>query len=119
MVLADTSVWVSHLREGNIELKELLENGDVVCHEFIIGELACGNLKNRDAILSLFNDLPLIETVDFDEVLLFIKKNKLTGKGLGFIDVHLLASAVLSEVPLWTLDKKLKKAASELGIGYK
>ena len=119
MVLVDTSVWVSHLRDGNIILEELLGNGDVTCHEFIIGELACGNLKNRDTLLSLFNDLPLVETVDFSEALLFIEKNKLTGKGLGFIDVHLLASAVLNNVPLWTLDGKLKKAAFALGIGYK
>jgi hypothetical protein len=119
MILADTSVWVSHLRDGNIELEELLESGDVACHEFIIGELACGNLKNRDTILSLFSDLPLIEMIGFKEALLFIEKNKLIGRGLGFIDVHLLASAILNDVLLWTLDSKLKKVAFELGVGYK
>ncbi len=119
MVLVDTSVWVSHLRDGNAELERLLNVGDVVCHEFIIGELACGNIKNRDTILSLFNDLPMVEVVGFREALLFIEKNKLIGKGLGFIDIHLLASAVLSDVLLWTLDSKLKKAAFALGIGYK
>ncbi len=112
MVLVDTSIWVSHLRSGNSKLEQLLNDGDVVCHPFIIGELACGNIKNRRAILSLLSSLPMVEMIDNEEVLLFIEKKKLMGKGLGLIDVHLLAATLLSEVSLWTLDTKLQQEAS-------
>lgn len=116
MILVDTSVWVSHLREGNSKLERLLTDGDVLCHPFIIGELACGSLKNRSEILTLLNALPKADILDDEEVLLFIKKNNLMGKGLGLIDIHLLASAVLSEAALWTLDAKLKHEAHILGM---
>ncbi len=119
MVLIDTSVWVSHLRNGNSKLEQLLNDGDVACHPFIIGELACGNIKNRRVILSLFSSLPMVSMIDNEEVLLFIEKKGLMGKGLGLIDVHLLAAALLSEVSLWTLDAKLQHEASILGIAYK
>ncbi|MCK4518622.1 MAG: type II toxin-antitoxin system VapC family toxin [Candidatus Omnitrophica bacterium] len=119
MVLVDTSVWISHLRDGNSKLEQLLNDGDVTCHPFIIGELACGNIKNRREILSLLNSLPVVEVTDNEEVLLFTEKNNLMAKGLGLIDIHLLASALLSEASLWTLDTKLKHEASILGITYK
>jgi len=107
MILVDTSVWVSHLREGNAVLADLLESGEVACHPFIIGELACGNLENRTAILTLMEALPMAETVEPEEILAFIENSNLMGKGLGYVDVHLLASAVLTGIPLWTLNKKL------------
>ena len=118
MILVDTSIWVSHLRNGNFNLERLLNDGDVACHPFIIGELACGSIKNRIEILSLLNALPKVELLDNAEGLLFIEKNDLAGKGLGLIDIHLLASAVLSETALWTLDTKLKHEAHILGIAY-
>lgn len=119
MVLVDTSVWVAHLREGNAQLEALLNEGTVVCHPFIIGELACGTLRNRMQILSLLQSLPMAETAEHSEVLQFIKHNRLSGKGLGYIDVHLLASAVLTDIPLLTLDRKLQQASAKLRIDYK
>ncbi|HEY4482409.1 MAG TPA: type II toxin-antitoxin system VapC family toxin [Candidatus Brocadiaceae bacterium] len=118
MVLVDTSVWVVHLRNGNIGLETLLNEGHVVCHPFIVGELACGNLKNRAEILSLLQALPVATHVEHEEVMKFIEDHALMGKGLGYIDIHLIASAVLTEIPLWTVDKKLSEVSSKLGIGY-
>jgi len=118
MVLVDTSVWVSHLREGNVGLEKLLSDGGVVCHPFIIGELACGNLKNRDEILTYLQSLPMTILAEDEEVLKFIENNQLMGKGLGYIDIHLIASAVLTDVPLWTLDKTLDKFTKKIGINY-
>ena len=107
MILVDTSVWVEHLRSGTIGLEALLNDGQVVCHPFIIGEIACGNLKNRTEILSLLQDLPMASLADDDEVIQFIEDRKLMGKGLGYIDIHLLMSALLTRIPLWTIDKRL------------
>ena len=119
MILVDTSVWISHLHDGNSCLKELLNNGDVLCHLFIIGELACGNIKNRNEILSLLKSLPMARAVEHDEVLKFIEDRKLARRGLGYIDVHLLASAILSDSLIWSLDKKLSNIALELNIDFK
>ena len=118
MILVDTSVWVSYLRAGNSKFEQLLNDGEAACHPFIIGELACGNIKNRTEILSLLCALPKVNLLDNEEVLLFIEKNNLMGKGLGLIDIHLLASAILSEAGLWTLDIKLKHEARMSGIAY-
>ena len=118
MVLVDTSIWVSHLRHGNEDLQKLLDDGQVVCHPFIVGELACGNLKNRDEILTYLQSLPMAILAEDEEVLKFIENNQLMGKGLGYIDVHLIASAVLTNVLLWTLDKTLDKFTEKIGINY-
>jgi predicted nucleic acid-binding protein len=118
VVLVDTSVWVSHLREANKGLANLLNKAEVVCHPFIVGELACGNFKNRIALISLLEALPTALEVEHEEVLAFIESRKVMGKGLGYIDVHLLASALLTGVLLWTLDKKLDKVAEELHCRY-
>lgn len=118
MILVDTSVWISHLRNGNSNLEQLLNDGDVLCHPFIIEELACGNIKNRGEILSLLNALPNADILNDDEVLLFIERNNLMGKGLGLIDIHLLASTILSEAALWTLDTELKREAHILSMSY-
>lgn len=107
MILVDTSVWVEHFRTGTVGLEALLHEGQVVCHPFVIGELACGNLKNRAVILSLLRELPVAIQVDDGEIIRFIEKNALMGKGLGYIDIHLLRSALLTNIPLWTLDKRL------------
>jgi len=119
MVLVDTSVWVSHLRDGNTELAYLLNNGTVLCHPLIIGELACGNLKDRAVIISFLTLLPMSIEADHDEVLSFIENNRLMGKGIGYVDAQLVASAVLTGVPIWTLDKKLAQVADGLHIKYK
>lgn len=118
MILADTSIWISHLREGNSHLEFLLNEGVVACHPFIIGELACGNLKNRYEILSLLHELPTVVMAEHSEILQFIENNYLMGKGLGLIDIHLLTSAVLADISLWTDDKRLKQISSELEIEY-
>ena len=119
MVLVDTSVWVAHLRFGSVGLETLLKEGRVVCHPFIIGELACGNLKNRYQILSLLQALPMALQAEHDEVMTLIEARSLMGKGLGYIDMHLLASVLLTEVPLWTLDGKLDETASKLERRYR
>ncbi len=118
MVLVDTSVWVSHLREGNAKFEGLLNNGDVVCHPFIVGELACGNIKNRAEILSLLQALPMSNQAEHNEVMKFIENNQLMGSGLGYIDVHLLAAASLTEVLIWTTDKKLKDVSQKMGLNF-
>ncbi len=119
MVLVDTSVWINHLRNNERQLEELLFNGSVVCHPHIIGELACGNIKNRQEIVSLLLALPQISLVEFEEYLYFIEQNQLHGKGIGFVDIHLLASAKLDQIPLWTTDKRLQSASAELNLKYK
>ena len=119
MVLVDTSIWVTHLRLGSRKLEKLLMDAEVMCHPFIICELACGNLKNRREIISLLQSLPMASTIEFDESLIFIDINQLMGKGIGFVDIHLLASAQLTGVPLWTADKRLKSAANQLELIYK
>ena len=91
MVLVDTYVWVSHLRDGNVGLEKLLNNGEVVCHPFIVGELACVNLKNGEEILSYLQSLPVAILAEDQEVLKLIEANQLMGKGLGYIDAHLIA----------------------------
>ena len=119
MVLVDTSIWISHLRQGNRQMEKLLMDAEVMCHPFIVGELACGNLKNRSEIISLLQSLPMAPTIEFDEFLFFIDRNHLMGKGVGFVDVHLLASAQLAGVPLWTADKRLRSAADKLALRFK
>jgi predicted nucleic acid-binding protein len=118
MVLVDTSVWVAHLRTGDTGLETLLNDSQVVCHPFIVGELACGNLKNRTELLTLLQALPVATQVDHEEVLLFIDNYRLMRKGLGYVDIHLLASALLDHLPLWTLDARLKEVSAKVGIKY-
>ncbi len=118
MVLVDTSVWVSYFRWGNVQLQSLLMEDVVVCHPFIIGELACGHLRNRKEILPLLQSLPSVKMLEPAEALEFIEQNHLMGFGIGFIDVHLLASALLNRVSVWTFDKKLRQAATKLKILY-
>lgn len=119
MILVDTSVWVYHLRIGDEHLKQLLIDGEVATHPFVIGELACGNLKNRQEILPLLQFLPQSKQASQEEALQFIETHTLMGLGIGFIDIHLLASARLSQIPIWTSDKKLNTAALALSISYK
>lgn len=116
MILADTPVWIDHFRLGNKRLHSLLEAGEVVGHPFVVGELACGNLRNRDEILALLRVLPAAVVADNEEVLEFIDRHQLHGAGLGWVDVHLLASAKLTKCLLWTLDKSLGRMAGKLSV---
>lgn len=119
MVLVDTSVWVDHLRRDRIDLAAQLDAGTVVCHPFVIGELACGHLKNRREILELLQTLCACPVAAHEEVMHLIETHKLMGTGLGYVDVHLLAGAKLSGLPLWTLDRTLNAAAQRLDLAHR
>jgi predicted nucleic acid-binding protein len=105
---------VNHLRRGDRQLRVLLDAGEVLCHPFIIGELASGSIAKRTEILDLLQALPQSAIAEHDEVMHFLNQNQLYGRGLGLIDLHLLASASLSKVRLWTTDRPLKRAAENL-----
>lgn len=114
MILADTSVWIDHLRTSNATLRALLNQGRVLTHPFIIGELACGYIRNRPAILGLLDSLQTAVVATDAEALALIERHALPGKGLGYIDVHLLVSAQLTAAKLWTLDKRLAKVTKSI-----
>ena len=116
MILVDTSVWIDHFHHSDEDLIELLLSNQVCIHPFILGELSCGNITNRKEVLSLLRTLRSIDLVLDEEVFILIEDKKLFGKGLGFIDVHLLASALIHHVPIWTRDKSLNQIARQLGI---
>ncbi len=116
MILVDTSIWIDHLRKGNDALSLLLEQDLVLTHPFIVGELACGSIVSRREILGLLETLPAAVSAGSGEVLQLVETKRLYGVGIGWIDVHLLASAQLSHAPLWTSDRRLKRAAESLRI---
>jgi predicted nucleic acid-binding protein len=115
-VLVDTSVWIDHFRRRSAALVELLEEAQVWTHPFVIGELACGNLAQRSKVLASLSELPRVPVVTHEEALAFVETRRLMGRGLGLIDVHLLASAVLAKIPFWTSDKRLATVAAEFGL---
>lgn len=116
MILADTSQWVGHLRSRSRELTGALTSGEVLGHPHVTGELACGNLRNRAAILQFLRDLPQAVLATEEEALQCIERNRLFGRGLGWTDVHLLASALLTPARLWTLDAALSREARRCGV---
>ena len=119
MILVDTSVWVDYFRRGEPHLLDALNNGLVLMHPFVLGELACGNLKRRTEVLSLMSELPLAAIATEDEALEFIDRRRLMGRGIGYIDVHLLASVVLTATAtLWTRDKRLSVVADDLALNF-
>ncbi len=119
MILVDTSVWVDHLRRGDARLRALLENARVLAHPFVVGEVACGGLSDRSLVLELLNDLPMASVADTDEALAFIDRHRIHGKGLGYVDVHLLAAVALTPGSrLWTRDKRLDAVATSLDCAY-
>jgi predicted nucleic acid-binding protein len=118
MILADTNIWIKHFREVDDELVSHLMNGFVTIHPYIIGELACGHLANRAEILTLLQALPSLHVIETMEILQFMDNNTLMGRGLGYVDIQLLASAIVGNAVLWTYDRRLNEAANELGISY-
>ena len=116
VILVDTSVWVDHLRTGNPKLAALLHNGQVLAHPFVLGELALADLGPRNEILGLLANLPQVRTATDPEALVLIENHRLFGRGIGFIDAHLLAATFLTPgTGLWTHDQRL--AAVALGLG--
>jgi predicted nucleic acid-binding protein len=119
VILVDTSVWIDHLRSGEPSLAAYLEGGWVMMHPFVLGELACGNLENRGEVLKLLGDLPAAPTATDPEALDVIERRALMGRGIGYIEVHLLASVALSsDARLWTRDRRLAAAATELELAF-
>lgn len=118
MILVDPSVWIDHLRKRNARLSTLLEDGRVLAHPFVIGELACGLLSDREVVLGLLTELPAAPVATDAEVLALIERHSLAGRGIGLVDAHLLASAVLAAAPIWTLDRRLARSATELGVAF-
>jgi predicted nucleic acid-binding protein len=117
VILVDTSVWVDHLRTGDRVLGQLLDSGGVLGHRFVTGELALGNLRERDLVLSALRELPQATVASDDEVLHFIDRQALFGLGIGYVDAHLLAAVLLTlGAKLWTRDKRLQAAATQLGL---
>lgn len=117
MILVDTSVWVDHLRRGDETLRRALEEGEVLVHPFVIGELACGNMRNRSEVLRLLEDLPRAREATHEEVMAMVDARRLMGVGIGYVDAHLLAAAALTPLTsLWTRDARLSRAARRLGL---
>ena len=119
MILADTSVWIDEFRDGNTGLGRLLENGRVSVHPIVIGELACENLSSRADALESLDVLPASLVAEDHEVREVIERHRLYGRGVGFVDCHLLVSAMLSaDTSLWTRDRRLGRIADEMKVGY-
>lgn len=119
MILVDTSVWIDHLRAANANLTRLLEDGAVLSHPWVTGELALGNLGNRAEVIALLHNLPRASVATDEEVLELIGRAALTGMGIGYVDAALLAATRLTpDARLWTHDKRLSSAALRLGRGF-
>ena len=119
MILVDTSVWIDHLRTGDEGLAAGLNGGQVLMHPFVLGELACGNIRNRSQIMGLLKQLPAVSVATDDEVLYYIERHGLMGRGIGYVDAHLLASVSLSDpAQIWTRDKRLHAVAEDLALAY-
>jgi predicted nucleic acid-binding protein len=118
MILTDSSVWIQFFRAGDRELRTLLEEGRVVMHDFVLGEIACGNLRDRASTIAELQLLPRIEAATTDETMSLIANHRLYGLGLGWIDAHLLAAALLARCEIYTLDRALAKTAHDLAIAH-
>lgn len=118
LILVDTSIWIDHLRAGSEPLAALLQSDRVCNHAFVVGELACGNLANRSEVLTLLQALPRLPAASDDEVLHFIDHHRLMGRGIGYVDAHLLAACTLSAAQLWSRDKRLATVADAMGLAW-
>lgn len=120
MILADTSVWIDHLRRRREDFSRLLNAEAIVCHPFVIGEIAVGAFRSRSAILRDLKDIQLCIVASDEEVLEFIEHHRLYGRGIGYVDTHLLAAVRITPgSSLWTFDNRLNRAAEELGLAFK
>ena len=119
LILVDSSVWIDHFRKANTQLQSILEEGLVVTHPFIVGELALGSIRSRSEILTWLQTLPQLLMVNHNEILYFIEQNRLFNQGIGLVDTQLLASCLIQgNALLWTRDKHLNEAANKLNIGF-
>ena len=119
MILVDTQVWIHHFRTPNPSLIQHLSAGDLVMHSMVIGELACGNLRDRVATMAMLNAIPKINELTNENVITCIKEDALSGRGIGFVDAHLLCAVRAREgTRLWTRDQRLNGLAGELGVAY-
>jgi len=117
VILVDTSIWIDHLRSGDQRLVQLLERAEVLVHPFVIGELACGALRNRMQVLRLLSQLPRIVEASDPEVLHVIERHALSGRGIGYVDAHLLAAVLLaSPAQIWTRDRRLREQAERMEV---
>ncbi|HYM09614.1 MAG TPA: PIN domain-containing protein [Bryobacterales bacterium] len=119
MILADTSLWIDHFRRANLGLLDLLLDGQVLIHPFVVGEISCGNLPNRGRVLYGLQELPSAAVAAHSEVRRLVEEHHLWGRGVGWIDAHLLASALITDCLLWTLDQRLHDAARHLKVEYR
>jgi len=117
-MLVDTSVWIDHFHRPHSALVDALERGDAECHDCVLGELACGTLPRRDEVLALMRALPRISPVAHDEAMTLVAQRRLWGRGLGWVDVSLLAAALVAGARLWTMDRRLLKVAHDLGVAW-
>ena len=115
MILADSSVWIDHFRRGNRALVTALQEGSVVVHPFVIGELACGTMRRRAEVLEDLARIPHIAAAEHEEVMALVDGRRLAGTGIGWIDAHLMAAALIARVDLWTLDRALGDAWNRIG----
>jgi len=118
VTLVDSSIWVGHLSRRNRALAALLDDGEVVTHPFVIGEIALGTSGHRDEVLDLLLELPAVPVVTHGEVLSLVERRRLMGTGVGWLDAHLLASALLEGVDLWTADRRLRAVARRAGVAW-
>ncbi len=118
MILVDTSVWANHLRSAEPRLAALLRSRRVLLHPFVLGELACGNLPKRAGTIAFLDELPVAALASEAEVRHLLESRRLWGSGLGWVDLHLLASALIEESKLWTADRPMAAAARHLGIAF-
>jgi predicted nucleic acid-binding protein len=116
MILPDASIWIDHLRHGSRSLAGLLEGTEVLCHPFVIGEVACGDLRQRQLTLQLLQRLEEAPMMEHEEVLILIERHHLMATGIGWVDAHLLGSTLLAGAKLWTLDAPLARAAAKLSV---
>jgi predicted nucleic acid-binding protein len=115
-VLADTSVWIDHWRHGNPRVAQLLEQSSLVVHPFVLGEIALGQITSRTEVLADLAALDAPRVAEQAEVLALIERMRLWGRGIGWVDAHLLASALLDRIRLWSLDRRLARVARDLGV---
>jgi predicted nucleic acid-binding protein len=118
VILVDTSVWVDHLCQGEPRLIQALESGQVLSSDWVVGEMACGNLRNRTEVLALLQALPKAVKASDGEVLALIERRRLMGRGIGWVDAHLVASALLSGAQFWTRDRRLQAVANDLALAF-